>query len=113
MAVQEHDDRSTRETLTPEQDCARVHELLRHAMALLDAGFRAPELRAQRARLIERGTIACVNARLLRHGDMRADLQGMLSDALEMPAEPPDETSTLRLRRLIRQALADNAGPDV
>ena len=101
------------ETLTPDEDCARVLPLLQAALALLDVEFRAPAMRAQRSRLIERGTIADANARLLRHRDMRADLQGMLADALAIPLEGPDERSVLRLRRLIRAALSKEAEPDV
>lgn len=101
------------DSLTPDQDCARAHELLQAAMILLDADFRGPELRAQRAKMIERGTIACANARLRRHDAMRADLQVMLDDALELPAGRADETSVLRLQRLLRTALSMDAEPDV
>ena len=99
--------------LTPDQDCDRAHEHLKAAMALIDAEFRAPGLKDLRARLIERGTVACANARLRRGADMRADLQVMLDAALEIPLGQADETSVLRLRRLIQTALSEAAEPDV
>ena len=99
--------------LPPDQHCARAHELLQTAMTLLDGGFRAPELRPIRASLIERGTVACANARLRRQGDLRNDLQQMLDEAQKLPATSEDDKSVLRLQRLIRSALSTDAEPDV
>ena len=99
--------------LSPEQHCARAHELLQAAMALLDAGFRAPELRPLRANLIERGTVACANARLRRLGDLRQDLEQMLDEAAKLPASDDDDNSVARLQRLIQSALSPDAEPDV
>lgn len=88
-------------------DCEREHGFLKDALAVLDRAFRAPDLRERRGRLIEHGTSACAHARLGQHRAMRADLQAMLTDALQLPPDGPEGQETLRLRRMLRLALAE------
>jgi len=74
-------------------------------MTLLDGGFRAPELRAVRGRLIDRGTEACAYARLGRPDDVRAALEAMTVDAEALPAEDGDDRTAAKLQTLLRSAL--------
>lgn len=85
--------------------CESCLKLLRQALTLLQQTSRDADLEAGRARLIDRATIACANARLFRHQDLRADLQAMLTDTMGMPLEGGSDDRLLALRRLIRSAL--------
>jgi hypothetical protein len=99
--------------LTPDEDCARIHESLQALFAFLENELRAPDRRAARARLIDRATVAAANARLRRHADLRADLQALLDDANALSSGGPDDRSVARLQRLIGVALSGTAEPDV
>lgn len=92
--------------LPPNDDCARAHQILQTVMTLLDGGFRSPELRAVRGRLIDRGTVACAHARLGRHDDLRAALEAMMADAETLPDQEGDDHAASRLQALVRAALS-------
>lgn len=93
-------------SLPSNHDCARAHQILQAVMALLDGGFRSSELRAVRGRLIERGTEACVYARLGRQDDLRAALEAMSAEARTLPAQDDDERAAEKLQALLRDALS-------
>jgi hypothetical protein len=88
-----------------------IHRYLTDALGALDAGFDEPEWRLVRSRLIREGTCACVHVRMRQFEPLRASLQAMSTDAMQLPITGERGGEVLRVRRLIRLALS-HAVPD-